>query len=136
MNRDERKLNFALIGCGRIAQRHAGHIANVGKLVAVCDVEHDRAVQLANQYDDLATTYSDVTSMLEAEQDKIDVIAVCSPNGLHAAHAIQSLEAGFHVLCEKPMAISVLDCGEMIKAAERANRRLFGECPDNCVNAP
>ncbi|MEM7381019.1 MAG: Gfo/Idh/MocA family oxidoreductase, partial [Bacteroidota bacterium] len=58
-------------------------------------------------------------------EDSIDLIAVCSPNGLHAEHAIKALNAGHHVLCEKPMAISVHDCGEMIKAAEDANRRLM-----------
>jgi predicted dehydrogenase len=60
-----------------------------------------------------------------AAHPEIDVIAVCSPNGLHAEHSIKALKAGFHVLCEKPMALSVYDCGEMISAAERANKRLF-----------
>ncbi len=56
---------------------------------------------------------------------EVDVVAVCSPNGLHAQHTIAALQAGFHVLCEKPMALTVQDCGEMINAAERANKRLF-----------
>ncbi|MGD9920022.1 MAG: Gfo/Idh/MocA family protein, partial [Pseudorhodoplanes sp.] len=54
-----------------------------------------------------------------------NVVAVCTPNYLHSEHTIRALEAGYHVICEKPMAITVHDCGEMIKAAERANRRLF-----------
>ncbi len=62
--------------------------------------------------------------MLENAAD-IDVVSICTPNGLHAQHTISALKAGCHVLCEKPMAISVADCGEMIKTAERANRRLF-----------
>ena len=60
-----------------------------------------------------------------ASHPEMDVVAVCTPNGLHAQHSIIALKAGFHVLCEKPMAISLYDCGEMIKAAESANRRLF-----------
>ncbi len=59
------------------------------------------------------------------QSTRCDVISICSPNGLHASHSILALKAGSHVLCEKPMAISVYDCGEMIKAAENANRRLF-----------
>jgi predicted dehydrogenase len=62
--------------------------------------------------------------MLLSEKE-LDVISVCTPNGLHAEHSIKAFRRGFHVLCEKPMAISVFDCGEMIKEAEKANKRLF-----------
>ncbi len=70
-----------------------------------------------------------------AHEPSIDVIAVCSPNGLHAQHAIEGLKAGFHVLCEKPMGLSVKECGEMIQAAERANKRLFA-IKQNRYNPP
>ncbi len=55
----------------------------------------------------------------------LDVVSVCTPNGLHAEHSIEALKSGKHVLCEKPMALSVSDCTAMINAAERANKRLF-----------
>ena len=55
----------------------------------------------------------------------VDIISVCTPNGLHAIHSIMALRAGKHVLCEKPMALSVKDCERMIKEAEDANKRLF-----------
>jgi len=116
------KINFAIIGCGRIAQRHAEHINNIGKLVAVCDIVPEKATALGEKYK--ATPYNSVEELLAA-QHEITVVSVCSPNGLHAAHTIAALKAGFHVLCEKPMALSVQDCGEMIKEAEKANRRLF-----------
>ena len=118
-----KKLNFAIIGCGRIAQRHAKHISSIGNLVAVCDVVPERADALALDYEG-AKAYYQIEALLEAEKE-IDVVSICSPNGLHATHSILALKAGFHVLCEKPMAINVNDCGEMIKAAERANKRLF-----------
>ena len=70
-----------------------------------------------------------------ANANGIDVISICSPNGLHATHAIQSLKKGYHVLCEKPLAINVNDCGEMIKAAEAANKRLFA-IKQNRFNPP
>ncbi len=115
-------INFAIIGCGRIAQRHAEHIQKNGKLVAVCDIDQTKANELAQKYQ--ANVYNAIENLLETEKN-IDVVAICSPNGLHAEHTIKALKAGFHVLCEKPMAISVQDCGEMIKEAEKANKRLF-----------
>lgn len=126
------KIKFAIIGCGRIAQRHAEHIKNNGELLAVCDVVKEKADQLAKKYD--CKAYYDVDEML-LHQLEIDVIAVCSPNGLHASHSIKVLNAKYHVLCEKPMAINVNDCGEMIKAAERNNKRLFA-IKQNRFNPP
>ena len=127
-----RKINFAIIGCGRIAQRHAEHINNNGKLVAVCDIVQEKADDLADKYG--AKAYTDISDLIKNEKD-VEVVAICTPNGLHATHSIQSLRAGFHVLCEKPMAISVHDCGEMIKEAEKANKRLFA-IKQNRFNPP
>jgi UDP-N-acetyl-2-amino-2-deoxyglucuronate dehydrogenase len=115
-------LNFAILGCGRIGQRHAKHIVKNSQLVAVCDTDKEKANSLANEYK--TTAYYDIEDLLSNEES-IDVVAVCTPNGLHANHTIKSLKAGKHVLCEKPMSINVHDCGKMIHAAEQANKRLF-----------
>jgi len=115
-------IKFALIGCGRIAQRHAEHINHFGKLTAVCDIISEKADKLAKQYN--ARAYYSIEDLLNSEKD-VEVVAITSPNGLHYEHTIKSLQAAKHVLCEKPMAIKVHDCGEMIKEAEKANRRLF-----------
>jgi UDP-N-acetyl-2-amino-2-deoxyglucuronate dehydrogenase len=128
----QRKLKFALVGCGRIAQRHAEHIVNNGVLVAVCDVVKEKADSMAAKY--ASKPYYDLADLLHSEKD-IDVVSVCSPNGLHAQHSILSLQAGIHVLCEKPMALTSYDCGEMIKAAERVNKRLFA-IKQNRFNPP
>ena len=114
---------FAIVGCGRIGRRHANHIIKFGKLVDVCDVDTHACNELANEYG--ATAYTNLTQMLEAIAGHVDVVAICSPNGIHAEQTIESFAYGMHVICEKPMALSVADCGEMINAAERANRRLF-----------
>lgn len=115
------KIKVGLIGCGRIAQRHAGHIARLGELAAVCDVNDEKARRLGEEYE--IPFFSDLENFLSFKD--MDVVAVCSPNGLHAEHTIKSLNAGFHVLCEKPMALSSADCEEMIKTAEKCNKRLF-----------
>lgn len=126
------ELRFAIVGCGRIANRHAEHINNQAQLVAVCDIDKDKADILATQYN--ARAYYDINELLAKEKD-IDVVSVCSPNGLHAQHSILALRSGFHVLCEKPLATNVHDCGEMIKTAERYNRRLFA-IKQNRFNPP
>jgi UDP-N-acetyl-2-amino-2-deoxyglucuronate dehydrogenase len=125
-------IRFALIGCGRIAQRHAEHIHNKAQLLAVCDIVKEKADALALAYN--TTAWYSIEELLANEKD-IDVVVICSPNGLHAEHSIKSLRAGFHVLCEKPMAIKVSDCGAMIEAAEKANRRLFA-IKQNRYNPP
>jgi len=118
-----KEINVAIIGCGRIAQRHAHHINNTEglKLVAVCDIVKEKADMLAQEYSCKAYYSSD--SLLE--NSEVQLVSICSPNGLHASHSIDSLKKGKNVLCEKPMAINVNDCGEMIQAAEKSNKRLF-----------
>lgn len=117
-----KKLNFALIGCGRIGSRHAEHIKNIGNLIAVCDVDEAKAKIFAEKYG--AVGHTKLDDLLKKEKD-IDVVSICTPNGLHAEQSIKSLKAGHHVLCEKPMGINVYECGQMIHAAEQSNRRLF-----------
>jgi UDP-N-acetyl-2-amino-2-deoxyglucuronate dehydrogenase len=124
-------IRFGIVGCGRIAQRHAEHISKRGLLVAVCDVVAEKADALAKQYG--AKAYYNIEDLLATET--IDVAAICSPNGLHATHSIQCLRSGINVLCEKPMGLSVNECGEMIKASERANKRLFA-IKQNRFNPP
>jgi UDP-N-acetyl-2-amino-2-deoxyglucuronate dehydrogenase len=115
-------IKFGILGCGRIAQRHAEHIVHVGILTALCDTDPEKAKELADKYK--ASWFTSLEDMLKGRPD-LDVIAVCTPNGLHAEHSIQALRAGKHVLCEKPMALTAIDCTAMIQEAERANRRLF-----------
>lgn len=117
-----KKIKFAIIGCGRIGNRHANHIKNQGQLVAVCDVKEEARKTLAEMH--AVPSYPTIEELLAAHPET-NVVNICTPNGLHAQHTIAALNAGFHVLCEKPMAISVHDCGEMIKTAEKVNKRLF-----------
>jgi UDP-N-acetyl-2-amino-2-deoxyglucuronate dehydrogenase len=115
-------LKFAIVGCGRIAERHAEHIVKQVKLTAVCDPKEERRNLFTKKYN--CKAYSSIEELLEKEKD-LDVVAVCSPNGLHAEHSIKALRAGAHVLCEKPMAITVVDCQLMIDEAAKAKKHLF-----------
>lgn len=114
--------NFAIAGCGRISQRHAEQISRMGNVKAVCDIIPERANILAEQYK--ATPYYSLDQLLEAEKD-IDIISICTPNGLHAIQVIQCLQSGLHVLCEKPMCIHHEDGIKMIAAANSASMKLF-----------
>ena len=116
------KIRFAIIGCGRIAQRHAEHIHAYGELVAVCDIAYEKASSLAEK--NKAKAYRNLEDLLKDQTD-IDVISICTPNGLHAEQSIACLQSGFHVLVEKPMALNVDDCNAMIAAAEKAGKNLF-----------
>jgi predicted dehydrogenase len=127
-----RKINIAIVGCGRIAQRHAEHINKFANLIAVCDIDKNKAIEIAEKYG--SEYFTNIDDLLSANLN-IEVVSICSPNGLHAEHSIKALNAKCHVLCEKPMAINVNDCGEMIKAAERNNRRLFA-IKQNRFNPP
>lgn len=117
-----KKIKFAIVGCGRIAQRHAEHIHKLGELTAVCDIKEEAARTLSEKYG--CCLYLDIDQLLKNEPN-LDVVSICTPNYRHAEHSIKSLKAGKHVLCEKPMALSVADCENMIYAAEQAHRRLF-----------
>jgi UDP-N-acetyl-2-amino-2-deoxyglucuronate dehydrogenase len=117
-----KKLKFAIVGCGRIAARHAEQIKRFGILNAVCDNIESKAIQLGEKYN--SRVYTDLDDLINKENE-LDVVSVCTPNGLHAQHSIKALRKNLHVLCEKPMAISVFDCGQMIEESEKANRHLF-----------
>ena len=114
--------NFAITGCGRIGTRHAAQMYRIGNVKAVCDSIPEKANDLAYQYG--ATPYYSLDELLGLEKD-IDVMSICTPNGLHAQHTIKSLDAGMHVLCEKPLCINVIDGKHMIAAAERSRKKLF-----------
>jgi predicted dehydrogenase len=116
------KINFSIIGCGKIGERHARHANDIGQLNAVCDIKEDRAEKLANQYN--CRYYRDIDDLLSQEKAS-EVISVCTPNGLHCEHTIKSLKADKNVLCEKPMALTGSECEKMISAAANSHKRLF-----------
>lgn len=126
------KIRFALVGCGRIGERHVEHMTNFGKLLAVCDVVEEKANIFAEKYG--VRSYTSIEELLRKEKD-VDVVVICTPNGLHALHSIKALQAGFHVLCEKPMAIAAEDCRKMIAEATKAHRHLFA-VKQNRFNPP
>lgn len=116
------KKNFAIVGCGRIAQRHALQISKVANLIAVCDIDKQKALTLAGEFGSKA--YFSLEEMLDIEDD-IEIVSICSPNYLHSHHSILAMQKGKHVLCEKPLSIHLDDALKMIEASNKYNRKLF-----------
>ena len=119
----QRKIRFGIIGCGRIGSRHAERISQnpQAELVVLCDNKQARIDELKNKYkDDSYLNYHDLL-----KRNDIDVVSICTPNGLHSEMSIKTANAGKHILCEKPMTIRVDDGRKMIDAAEKNNVNLF-----------
>ena len=114
--------NYALIGCGRIAARHAEQMIRTGKLMAVCDPIAERAQEFASKYN--CNFYFSLEHLLRSEP-AVDLVSICTPNGFHASQSIAALNAHKHVLCEKPLCLHPQDGRAMIQAAKNADRRLF-----------
>ena len=117
-------LNIGIIGCGKIAQvRHLPEYEqNPGAHIAgLYDLNQERAQALAAQYG--AKAYESYEALLA--DPAIDAVSVCSANVSHAEIAVAALEAGKHVLCEKPMATTLEDCERMVAAAQKSGKYLM-----------
>lgn len=118
-------LNFALVGCGRIAKRHSellgfNQIGNA-RLVAVCDLVEEKARVIGERFE--VPAFSDMHRMME--QIKTDVVVVLTESGNHARHVVDLARYGKHIVVEKPMALRLDDADAMIAACDHANVRLF-----------
>jgi predicted dehydrogenase len=112
-------MRFALVGAGVIGKQHGlvmSQLADRIELVAVADVDVTKAADLAARHG--GRPYASLTEALAAEE--IDVVSVCVPTGLHGQVAIEALQAGKHVIIEKPAEITTARTDEIIDAQEKA----------------
>jgi UDP-N-acetyl-2-amino-2-deoxyglucuronate dehydrogenase len=118
----QQKIKFAVVGCGHIGKRHAEMISRNKdtELVALCDIlpEDQAGVEKFNA--PYFTSFDDMISSSD-----IDVVSICTPNGLHAELALKVLEAKKHVVCEKPMALKKADCEAIIFKALQVHKQVF-----------
>jgi UDP-N-acetyl-2-amino-2-deoxyglucuronate dehydrogenase len=118
-------LNFALVGCGRIAKRHSELLGlnqiPRARLCAVCDIKPDRAAAIGSTMQ--VPHYTDMHDMMRSET--IDVVVVLTESGLHADQVMALAPYGKHIVVEKPMALALADADRMILACDRAGVKLF-----------
>lgn len=117
-------LNIGIIGCGKIAQvRHIPEYRRNGdaQIIAYYDYSFERAEEMAKQYG--GTACASVEELLAMPE--IEAVSICTPNAFHAQISIQALQAGKHVLCEKPMAVTLEECEKMAAAARESGRFLM-----------
>lgn len=142
------RLGVALVGCGRVAPNHAmamaDHVHDL-RLIATCDLVQEKAEAIRSRYlQELSKRSPEITpEPVHVVQDyrsvldnpAVDIVAIATDSGSHARIAIDALEAGKHVLVEKPMALDTRDARRMKKIAEDRDLRL-GLCHQNRFNPP
>jgi len=120
------KVRVGIIGCGGIANgKHMPSLHKIDQveMVAFCDLIEDKANLAAARYGTKdAKVYTNYKKLLEDKS--IDVVHVCTPNRSHSFISVDSLEAGKHVMCEKPMAKTYAEAKKMLEASERTGKKL------------
>ncbi|MBO0959749.1 Gfo/Idh/MocA family oxidoreductase [Neobacillus sp. MM2021_6] len=118
-----KKLRVGIIGVGGIAQgRHIPaflQLSNQCELTAVSDVNVERAKEIAEKHS-IPYVFENYRELFS----NVDAVCICTPNKFHAEITIAAFEAGVHVLCEKPMALSAIECEAMIAASKKAGKIL------------
>ena len=128
-------MKYALIGCGRIAVNHIKAVVNNGlELVAVCDLvpEHIDILFEKTGYTGTPARYTDYRQML-SEHPELELVAIATDSGVHAEIALACLDAGLHVIVEKPMAMSMADADRIIDRARETGRKV-AVCHQNRFN--
>ncbi|MBP3041327.1 Gfo/Idh/MocA family oxidoreductase [Bacillaceae bacterium Marseille-Q3522] len=119
-------LKIGIIGCGGIANgKHMPSLAKLNsvEMVAFCDVIEERAIKAKEEFGkNNASAYKDYKALLK--DPEIDAVHICTPNNSHAEITIAALEAGKHVMCEKPMAKTTKEAQAMVDAANRTGKKL------------
>ena len=118
-------LNFALVGCGRIAKRHSELLGlnqiKGATLTAVCDINAEKAKAIGKKFG--VPYYTDMDEMMQTTS--IDVVSVLTPSGLHAEHVVNLAKFKKHIMVEKPMALTLDDADAMIRACDQNGIKLF-----------
>ncbi|MDR0799255.1 MAG: Gfo/Idh/MocA family oxidoreductase [Dysgonamonadaceae bacterium] len=123
-------VRFAVVGCGHIGKRHIEMIQRnaEAELLAICDILPPELLNLPASLleilDNKVRYFSSLEDLLHANLP-IDVINICTPNGLHAPLALRALETGHHVVIEKPMALHTRDAQAILSTAEKQQKQVF-----------
>ena len=116
-------INLAVVGQGHIGKRHAEMARRNPdiNLIAVCDVLSKEQLGL----NDLKENFYHSMDEMLSKHPEIEIVNICTPNGLHAAHSLMALEHNKHIVCEKPMALTKSDCEKIIYKALQMHKQVF-----------
>lgn len=119
----QKKIKFGLIGCGRISERHFVSMENIPEieLRAVCDIRAERAREISKKYK--VDWYKNYQELLE--RNDIDIVSICTPNGLHVQMGIDAAKAGKDVLMEKPLGINLKGADKLLNCFKKTKRKIF-----------
>ncbi len=127
-------LKYAIIGCGRISPNHiSSAISNNLDIVAICDLEQIKMDYIINHFQlpKAVNKYTDYHEMLKKEH--IDLIAICTESGKHGQIALDCIEAGSHLIIEKPITLSLEEADQIIKLSKLYNVKVSA-CHQNRFN--
>lgn len=116
--------NFGIVGAGLIADFHARAIQSLenARLIGICGTNREKALKLAEKYN--CKVYTDYSEMLRSGE--IEIVTIATPSGAHMEPAIEAANCGLHVLCEKPLEITLERIDRMIEAHLKAGTYLGG----------
>ena len=136
-----KKINVALVGCGRISHKHITSIIKLGDsicLSAICDIKQNNLneinVLMENLFSKLNVknkkiisflNYEDLLHAIKAGEIDINLIVLCTPSGFHVKQSIAAAKLGLNVITEKPLATSLEDGKKILKAFKNKNTNLF-----------
>ena len=117
------KIRFAVIGCGHIGKRHAEMISREegAELVALCDIKPSQALGIESFH---VPFFRNMEELFQSDIP-FDVLNICTPNGLHAVMALAAMEAGRHVVIEKPVSTTVSDAEKIVFSALKYRKQAF-----------
>ena len=119
-----KKVRFAVVGCGHIGKRHAAMISQNAdaELVALCDIRPKEALGLEAHIN--VPFFPSIDTLLASDLD-YEVVVIAAPNGLHEEQSLKALKAGKNIVIEKPMALTKASCERIIFKALQQSKQVF-----------
>lgn len=117
-------INFAVVGCGRIGQRHATLLKEMKStnLAAIVEIDPKKKETLPLHFS--VPVFNSVKELVKSKLP-VDVLNVCTPNGIHIQNCVDGLENNFHVLCEKPFGLTYTNCKKVLELSHSKNKKVF-----------
>jgi predicted dehydrogenase len=121
-----KRTKFAIIGCGEIAKKHVNVIQNIlqdTEIAGFCDIKIERAKKFADQLN--VPAFSNAREMMDKIGDKLDIVNILTPSGIHRQSIMEVVEYGKPIVVEKPIALRLDEADEIIRACDNNNVKIF-----------